>query len=121
MLTADELAEMRATQTETMSEACDILRKTLSADGAGGVRESEAVAATTVCRIGISGRSPQERMIAAQLGSVVVYTLAFPAPTDVRNADVISVGTRRFEVAGVLDGTDAMETARRAVCVEVGR
>jgi hypothetical protein len=46
-----------------------------------------------------------------------VWTLTLPALTDVRVADHLAVGTRTFEVAGVLARSE--EIARRVVCREI--
>ena len=118
MLTATELAAMRATQATAMPDTCVISRPTLTPDGAGGQTEGFATVATVACRVGPMGNRGEERAIAERMGAVTPYMVTVPTTTDVRTQDRIVVGARTFEVATVLD-TEAWETARRVACIEV--
>lgn len=117
MLSASELAAMRAQQEATMTLACTVKRPSRASDGQGGKTVTKTAVVTTVCRIGAAGRAAQQ-MIAEKHGSVVGYTVTVPYGTDVTGKDEIEADGRVFEVVGVLRGS--YETARRVVCVEVG-
>lgn len=118
MLTAAELAAMRATQAEAMPDTCIVSRPTLTADGSGGQTEGWATAATVACRVAPMGARGAERAIAERMGAVMAYVVTVSTTTDVRSQDRIVVGARTFEVVTVLDG-EAWETARRVACTEV--
>jgi head-tail adaptor len=115
MLSDADLEDMRATQAAALPESATITRFTFVSDGMGGQIETPAVAGTPACRVGPGKAS--ERVIAGRLTVVTVFPVTFPAGTDVRSSDRITVGTRTFEVIG--DGAHALETARRVECVEV--
>jgi head-tail adaptor len=117
MLSAEELAAIRGDVLELQPDTCQVQRVTLTPDGAGGQTESWSTVATVACRVAPSGQSPQERAIAERVASVSTWTLTLPAETDVRPADRLQVGTRTFEVVGVL--ARSFEIARRVVCTEV--
>jgi head-tail adaptor len=117
MLSTDDLVAMRTTLEDSLPDSCQVSRKTATSDSAGGFTESWATVATVDCRVSASGRSPQERAIADKLTGVSVWTITLPASTDVAIADRLVVGTRSFEVAGVL--ARSYEISRRVVCVEV--
>ena len=117
MLTDADLARMRGAQESIMTDTCQVQRRTLTPDGAGGHAESWNTVATVACRVAPSGRSPQEQVIAERLTATSIWTITLPALTDVQPADRLLVGARTFEVVGVLARSE--EIARRVVCVEV--
>ncbi len=117
MLSATDLAAMRSTVDASLPDVAQVQRRTLTSDGAGGYTESWNTVATVACRVAPSGQSPQERVIAERLTATSVWTITLPAETDVRPADRLLVGTRTFEVAGVLARSE--EIARRVICTEV--
>ena len=117
MLTAAEITAMKTTLDASLPDSAQVSRKALTSDGAGGFTEVWTSAAAVACRIAASGQTPQEKAIAARLGATSVWTLTFPASTDVKVADRVIVGSRTFEVAGVL--AHSWEIGRRVVCVEV--
>jgi len=108
---------MRSTLNDSLPDTAQVQRRSLTGDGAGGFTESWSTVATVACRVAPSGQSPQERVIAERLTATSVWTVTLPALTDVQSADRIVVGTRTFEVIGVLARSD--ELARRVVCTEV--
>jgi hypothetical protein len=117
MLSDFDLTDMGATQALTLTETGTITRYAVVDDGAGGVTRGAATATTLACRIGPAGKSGEERLIAERVAPQMAYTLTFAAGADVRESDTIVVGSRSFEVAGVVRHT--FETARRVVCTEV--
>lgn len=117
MLTADELAAMRATVEDALPDTAQVQRRTLVSDGAGGYTESWSTVATVACRVARGGQLPQERVIAERLTTTSIWTLTLPALTDVTAADRIVVASRTFEVVDV--GARSDEVARRVVCMEV--
>jgi len=116
MLSATELAAMRSTLNDSLPDTAQVRRKSLTSDGAGGYTESWSTVAAVACRVAPSGQSPQERVIAERLTATAIWTVTLPAGTDVRPADRIVVGSRAFEVVGVL--ARSYELARRVVCTE---
>ncbi len=118
MLTAAEIADMRATQDMALPSSCAISRVALTSDGAGGQTESWSTNATVSCRLGALGNSGAERVIAERLTSVTPFVVTLPAGTDVLPKDRIVVDGRAFEVVVVLDKA-AWETARRVAVTEV--
>jgi head-tail adaptor len=117
MLTAADIASLRAAQEAALPETVTISRLTLADNGAGGFSESWATAATVSGRIGPYNRQASESIVAERLGGRAGYTVTLPALTDVREADRLVVGTRTFEVVQVIRRSH--ETARVVVCAEV--
>jgi hypothetical protein len=118
MLTSDELVKMRAEAVLTLVDVCSIKRQVITDDGYGGKSKSESVVASAVvCRVGPSGRLPEERIFADRLENSMPYTVTLPALTDVEDGDVVALGTRRLRVMGV--ARRSLEVVRRCVCVEV--
>ena len=116
MLSAAELAQMRATQERTLVEACSIVRSTLASDGAGG-QTSSTSAASSLCRVAPSNNMPQDRAMAGAQQAQVLWRVTLPASADVTPSDRIVVGARTFEVIGVYGPWSAV-TALVCVCVE---
>lgn len=117
MISASDLVHMRIELEKSLPDSCQIQRATKVSDGAGGSTETWATVATVACRIGPTGRQPEERAIADRLTNLTSWTLTVPALTDARVSDRLVVGSRVFEVAGVL--ARSHEIARRIVCIEV--
>lgn len=116
MLSAIELAAMRAAQEATMSEDCVIRHYPLTQDGQGRWLKGAPVETATVCRIGDWGGA-DERLFGGQLRGRVGYVLTFPHDTLIYSEDVVVIGSRQFEV--VAARTSSYPTAIRAICVEV--
>lgn len=117
MLTADELAEMRSVQVETMAGTCVITRRTLASDGMGGFTETWAAAGTVTGRVWPATESGAERLIADRITEADAWIITVPQGTDVVAKDRITESGRTFEVVSAIAHT--WETARRVVCVEV--
>lgn len=122
MLSAEEIAELRAMQEASMLDEVTIHRKTLTANGAGwDTADSERV---TKCRVVLPRTNAQERETAALPGAKQLYVVVLPAGTDVRKADELEVvdhlsaETRWFTVINPIGRS--LETARRVSCMEKG-
>lgn len=116
LLTTAILARIRAAATAALADECEVQRKTMTSDGAGGWKETWATVVTVACNVAPTGNQPTERAIADRLGSQVAYTVAMPAETAVTAADQIIIDGRTFRIAGVIARTG--ELTRRCVCVE---
>lgn len=118
MLSTDELDAMRSTLEASLPDTAEVKRRTLTSDGAGGFTEGWQDRGTAVaCRVAPTGWVPEERVIAERMAAKSTWTITLPALTDVGPADRLLVGSRVFEVAGVLARSG--EISRRCVCSEV--
>lgn len=118
MIGTAELAAMRAAQALTLTQTATILRVTEASDGAGGQTRTWASAGTAACRVAAAQTNQaQLTQFAARLGESVGWRVTLDAGTDVRSADRLQVGTRQFEVLGVMAAW-TYETARVCLCVE---
>lgn len=117
MLSADEIAGMRATLLASLPDTGTIQRNTPEDDGQGGHEDAWTTLATTRLRVAPVGRTPQERAIADRVTSESLWTVTLPSGQDVTARDRIAVGGRTFEVVAVLAGSWVL--ARRVVAVEI--
>ncbi len=118
MLSAAELTAMRAVAALTLTETALVKRRVLTTDSAGGQTATwPSTTVTTTCRVAPS-RTPVEQILADRVAAVQGWTVTLPYGTDVRAQDRLYVGSRVFEVIGVL-AAETFETARRCVCVEI--
>lgn len=116
MLSAAEVASMRATQAQTLTTACTITHRALVSDNMGGQTET-LTNVTAVCRCAASANMPDYQLVGARVNEAALWRITFAAETDVRKSDKITVGTRTFEVLGILGGA-TIETARVCICME---
>lgn len=116
MLSATELATMREVQALTMQTACTIVRRAWVADGLGGQTETTTTT-PAVCRIAASANMPDYQLVGGRVNEAALWRATFPAGTDVRKTDLLTIGERAFEVLGIL-APSTYETARVCVCVE---
>lgn len=117
MLSTADLDALRATLNESLPETAQVQRVTRTSDGLGGYTEAWAAIATVACRVAPSGNTPAEQVVAERIQDRVLWTLTLPAGTDVTPADRIAVGSRTFEVIGVL-APRSFELATRVAAVE---
>jgi head-tail adaptor len=118
MLSAADLAAMRATLTESLPDTAQVQRATRAPDGMGGFTETLTTVATVPCRLAPSGNTPVEQVVAERVTDRALWTLTLPAQTDVAATDRVVVGARTFEVVGVLSPRSD-ELCTRLVAVEV--
>lgn len=117
LLNLDELKQLQALQEEAMPDTARVQRKTSSDDGAGGTRKTPSDVGSFPCQIAPVGNNPQGQIIAARLSGKMPYIVKFPAGSDVKPGDEITVKGQKLTVIEPLQGS--YETALRVVCVEV--
>lgn len=122
LLSAAELASMRATLNRTLPDTATIQRNTLQSDGSGGTEvASTATTGPFACRVAIPAvtgtRSGREEVIAGRLDAVGIWTITLPAGTDVKAQDRIIVGSRTFEVTVPLRPR-SWQLSCRVLCTE---
>jgi hypothetical protein len=113
MLSAAEVTSMRSVQAAALPEMATITRRTFTPDGMGGQVEA-ASAFQLPCRASVAS-AQQAQLVAGQLNERTAWRITFAANADVRETDMITVGTRSFEVLTLLAG-GSWETARVALC-----
>jgi head-tail adaptor len=117
MLSPAELASMRATLLASLPDTAQVQRTTRTSDGMGGTIDTWTTVATVACRVSPSNTTPTEQVVAARVHDRVLWTLTLPAGTNVRSDDRVLVGSRTFEVLGVL-APRSYALATRVVAVE---
>ncbi|HEY8819237.1 MAG TPA: hypothetical protein VIM25_10520 [Candidatus Limnocylindrales bacterium] len=105
MLSAEDLASMTATLTESLPDTCTLATATLASDGAGGQTATPGTPVTVACRVSpfiMTRRSGDAEVV--QTGRVVSqapWTITFPAGTVVGQRAQITHGGQTFEVLEV--------------------
>jgi hypothetical protein len=117
MLSAAELAMMRATQALTFDLTATITRLVSSEDGAGGQLPATPTTSTSACRLAPHKSALSEEVEAAMIQGKALWDITFPALTDVRYQDRIAIGGQEYEVISRY-GPKSRETARMVLCVE---
>lgn len=112
MISAGELASIKAESLRAMPDTATILRNT-PARTSGGSTPGYASVGTTRCRLSASVLGGgNEQVAAGQLVSVMGYTLVVPPGTNIKNSDRIQVGSSVFEViSGKTDASWNMSDA----------
>lgn len=114
-ITAADLACVRSTLEDTLTESATIRRLTDTADGAGGQSRTYADVATVPARIApVTGR---EAITGARLTSINQYKITMPAGTDIQESDRVVIGAHTFEAVAVLIRTN--EISRRVLAAKV--
>lgn len=119
MLTPAELLGMRQTQVDALPGTCDVLRKTLTEDGAGGFTESwETLSQGIPCRLSPEG-GVDESLVASRFQGRAMRRLTLEYDEEIHNEDQVVVDGVTYEIAGVEDGAQ-WETARRVLLARLG-
>lgn len=119
MLSASDIAAMRATIEAALPDTCTIQRATETSDGAGGRTKTWATLASGVkCRLAPDTYRAEEREVAARLTAVTAWVITLPVGQDVAEKDRIVVGSSTYEVAGV-SKHGAWELSVRVSCTKV--
>lgn len=116
MLTARELAEMRAVQAETLTDTATVTRRAYAADGLGGQTET-TTAATLPCRVAPALFERDGAMVGGQVREIAQWRITFAAGADVRKDDRVAVSGAVYEVLAVY-GPETRETARVVLAEE---
>lgn len=118
MISAGELAAMRAAVATTLPDQCAIQRLVRVEDDAGGWTDTFATASTVACRVAGRDLQPAERELAARLGNRTAFTVTLPPDADLRESDRIGWSGQVFEVLGVLAPRTWMTSVRAVVARE---
>ena len=114
MLSADDLAGMRATQDDALPDTATIARPTRTTDGAGGYTTVLTTILTGIaCRLAKS--RPREILAGDREVTYSDWVVTFPYATDVRAGDVLTISTRTYNVLATAAGS--WNTAVRAYCI----
>lgn len=116
MITAGDLAAMRAAQASALPDTCTRERATLTRDGSGGHTAGTPATQAYSCRV--SATSGRDLEIAARLTTERTLTVTLPYDADVITTDVLIAGARRLRVIAPLPG-GAWMSALRVLTVEV--
>ena len=114
---ATGLAQLQAVIQETFTATATIKRRTQVSDGAGGFTDTYPTVATSACSFTATQITPVERENAIGIQTISFFQFSFPAGTDVRSADRITVGSRTFEVVAPRHGS--LEILRRVLAQEI--
>lgn len=102
MLTATEIASMRAVLDDSLPDSAVIERATLVDNGAGGQTPTWAAAGTALCRVSPSDLTPGEQVDGSDAPAARrTFTLTFPHGTDVRPTDRVTFGGATYDLTGV--------------------
>lgn len=118
-LSQSDLDGMQALAADLLPDTAAITRTQTTRDSSGGVKTASTTNVATVpCRVTVRSQdgSAREDVHAERPTSRVEWILTVPAGTDLRASDRVTVGSRVFEVTGLLAGS--YEAHRRAVCQE---
>lgn len=104
MLSAAQLANMRATAALALPETGTVYRRTTTTDSAGGFTIAEASQGTLSCRLDpVSNRDAILQTYAERIGSRPVFILYFEQGGSVLTNDKVVVGGENYEVFGILE------------------
>lgn len=120
MLTASEIAGMRATLDQSLPGTAVIHRPTWTSDGQGGSTAVWAPAGTVIARVSPSTtRQGVEPVSGGGLTSESDWTATFPDGTDIRVTDRVVYGGASFEVIAH-DRTRTWDLAVRVDLARIG-
>lgn len=115
MLTSRETAALAADVLTILPSSAAVKRRTGTNDGLGGRADTYGTVATVVCRITPTTTDVIEKEIGSRLRSDVMWRVAFPAGTDIRSTDRLTIGTATYAVEAVRDGR-SVEVERVVYC-----
>jgi head-tail adaptor len=123
LLTDSEVAAMRSTLDQSMPSTASILRRTSAVDNLGGQTWTwNAVATNVPVRLSPSPSNRTslgaERQTAERDTGKVRWVMTFTHDTDITLTDRVTIGARKFEVAGV-DARMSWELDTRVNAIEV--
>jgi head-tail adaptor len=109
MLTATELARLRADSETLMPDAATRHAQAVVSDGGGGFTETFTAAGTFSCHVAPIGGG--ERVVGGRISDRTTHVLSVPAGTTISAADRVVVDGKTFEVTAVR--TRSWEIVRR--------
>ena len=119
MLSAGEIAGLRAAFEQTFDETCTIKRLGEVNDGGGRRIASYTTVATTACVRAPYDSQGREGTQGDRVTPSDRWILTLPSGTDVRSSDRLVVGDTTYEVVAVR-GARTWEITRRVECERVG-
>lgn len=117
MLTAAELAMMRGTQALRFDLTATVTRPVTTDDGEGGRAPAPPVTFTVPCCVAPRKSAVGEEVEAAKIQGKGLWDITFPALTDVRLTDRLTINGRGYEVINQ-SAPKSRETARVILAVE---
>lgn len=117
MLRPGELDAIRRPFRQRMTATAVVWRKTETSDSAGGFVDTYEAVASYPCNFSQYPITPTERESTTQVQTFVAWRFVFPAGSDIRSTDRLTVGTRRFEVTQA--GAGLLEIQVQAICQEI--
>lgn len=117
VLSAGEVAGLRSAFAQWRTETCEIRRATAVNDGRGSELLTYSPLATVSCKRTpetVTGRA-SEATVGGRASGETYWSISLPAGTDVANGDRLLVGSRTYEVTGVIDKTIELQRDVRAV------
>ena len=118
MLTADEIAAMRAQQTDAMPAEVWILRRQVTRDKLGGTTTIWEPAEDHPGRIAAGLPRSAARLLGDKIADATSHTVTLPWDAGVQSDDRISIGPRVFTVLARIRAED-WQTATRIAVAEV--
>lgn len=119
LLTPAELAIFRTTQLMRFDLTATIERPGGTEDSSGGFLPGSPTTFTSPCCITPHRAAQQETLVGAELQGQALWDISFPALTDIKQTDQITVDGQGYEVVS-LQAPKSRETARVVLCVERG-
>lgn len=101
LVSAQELAGIRAFGLKALTDSCDILRKWEGTDGGYQRGGFQTIAAGVACRIMQETQRDSKGMAADREAGRTFWKLAVPVETDLRDGDKVQIGGLRYDVLQV--------------------
>lgn len=117
MISAVEMATLRATETLSFTTTATVYRKVAVTDTSGGFTNTYTAAATYPCSFGAYPVRPREREAGERIQLIAQWSFVFPASAMILATDRITVGTRTFEVVSSGIGSD--DVVLKVICTEL--
>lgn len=117
MLTAVELAALRATVQTALPDVCTIVTAAFVSDSAGGHTETTTSTSST-CRVAPDNTVASESTVGERVSAEQGWIVTLPYDVAVTVKDRVVVGDRTFEVVSVDEGR-SWDLGLRARCVVV--
>lgn len=105
LLTATDLANMRAMQEEAMPDTATISRRAAPGDSAGDWATTITTVGTSKCRVATRQGERQDKA-SGNMVAMESWVGHFPVDTDIQRGDQVQVSGRTFEVERVTGGND---------------
>lgn len=116
LLSANDLASCRATQSESFDKTCAVIHYTRTTTTSGG-QSASSTSTETVCRARPGG-APTRGNDGGKVTDKMQWTISLPYDTTISAGDDITIGTQTFRVVGFPDDQSFL-TALTIRCIEV--